>query len=900
MIAAKRYVPGVVLLAVVLIGSLLLVPGSAPAKQQIRQAFFAVYPNAVGSRLDVLPSTGGEHCGVCHYKFGGGGDRNPFGQAVEAALGNYPNNDNGRQQAIMSIENEDSDGDGFSQLIEVTDEVNFGNTPTFPGLTPDNVNMVSEVDVNDILAYLVPEEGADVEAPTVTVITPDGGESWEGGSAQTVTWNAIDNVDVVSVDIFYRDGESEDWKMIGRGLDNTGVFQWFVHNTPTADARVRVLARDAMGNEGDDMSDNVFTIVQQPGGIVPTTLRDFHQPGTQPFEGGTFQDPLVCSACHGNYDQDVEPYWNWEGSMMAQAARDPLFYACLAIAGQDAPSSGDLCLRCHSPFGWLDGRSQPTDGSQLTTFDRNGLGCNFCHRLVDPIYDEGVDPVEDEEILSNLDDVPTGYSNGQYVIDPQNRRRGPFSDPVSPHPWLESPFHRSSNLCGTCHDVSNPVFERVGGADYAPGPLDEEASMISSDVLLPLERTYSEFIYSDFPGGIFAPDFAGNKPDGIVASCQDCHMRDVEGRGCNDPEAPIRPDLPLHDLMGGSSWMPTILDQVYPGEVVPEALLDGSARAVSILEKAALLDIFAEAEGDSYRAEVTVTNRSGHKLPSGYPEGRRMWIHVIAVDALDVPVYESGAYDPATGVLTHDEDAVIYEAKMGISPDLAGALGVTAGESFHFTLNDSIYKDNRIPPQGFTNADYDIFGGMPVDPDHEGPGPRYEDGQHWDVAVYGLPSTARKVIATLYYQSTSKDYVEFLRDENTSNSNGQEMYDLWDANGRGAPVAMVADTALIETSGLPAEPTFTQNVLSLAGPNPFAGTLRLALTLNKPEEVVLQVYDPQGRQVRERHLGMLGGGPHLIQWEGLDNNGSEVGSGVFWIRVSAGAEVFRTRVVRIR
>jgi hypothetical protein len=882
------------------LASLLLTPDSALAKQQIRQAFFAVYPNAVNSRLDVLPSTGGEHCGVCHYQFGGAGDRNPYGLAIEAVLGNYPNNDNGRQQAIMSIENDDSDGDGFSQLVEVTDVDNYGNTPTFPGLTPDNVHMVTEVDVNDILAYLVPQEGADAEPPTVMVITPDGGESWGGGSAQTVTWNAIDNVDVVSVDIFYRDEESEDWKMIGQALDNTGVFQWFVHNTPTTDARVRVLARDAMGNEGEDLSDNVFTITQQPGGIVPTTLRDFEQPGTQPFEGGTFQDPLVCSACHGNYDHEVEPYWNWEGSMMAQAARDPLFYACLAIAEQDAPSSGDLCLRCHTPFGWLGGRSQPTDGSQLTPFDRNGLACNFCHRMVDPIYDEGVDPPEDEEILSNLDDVPIGYSNGQYVIDPQNRRRGPYSDPVSPHPWLESPFHRSSNLCGTCHDVSNPVFERISGADYAPGPLDEEASVVASHVLLPLERTYSEWLNSEFPNGVFAPDFAGNKPDGIVASCQDCHMRDVEGKGCNDPSAPTRPDLGLHDMMGGSSWMPTILDQVYPGEVVPEALAEGSARAVSILEKAALLDLFAEAEGDSYRAEVTVTNRSGHKLPTGYPEGRRMWIHVVAFDSGDNVVYESGAYDFGTGLLTHDEDAVIYEAKMGISPDLADALGVTAGESFHFTLNDSLYKDNRIPPMGFTNADYEVFGGAPVDPHHEGPAPRYEDGQYWDVATYGLPSSTNMIVATLYYQSTSKEYIEFLRDENETNSTGQDLYDLWDANGRGAPVAMVADTAFVESSGLPTGSTLAESRLSLAGPNPFAGSLRLALTLTKPEDVVLQIYDPQGRQVTERELGMLGGGPQLIQWDGRDDNGSEVGSGVYWVRVLAGREAFKARVVRIQ
>ena len=47
--------------------------------------------------------------------------------------------------------------------------------------------------------------------------------------------------------------------------------------------------------------------------------------------------------------------------MMAQAGRDPVFYAALDIANADAAFSGDFCLRCHVPRGWLDGRhSAPT------------------------------------------------------------------------------------------------------------------------------------------------------------------------------------------------------------------------------------------------------------------------------------------------------------------------------------------------------------------------------------------------------------------------------------------------------------------------------------------------------------------------------------------------------------
>lgn len=69
---------------------------------------------------------------------------------------------------------------------------------------------------------------------------------------------------------------------------------------------------------------------------------------------------------------------------MSQAACDPLFYACLAIAEQDAPGSSDLCIRCHTPQGWLEGRSVPTDGSALNVSDREGVTCDFCHKMVKP------------------------------------------------------------------------------------------------------------------------------------------------------------------------------------------------------------------------------------------------------------------------------------------------------------------------------------------------------------------------------------------------------------------------------------------------------------------------------------------------------------------------------------
>jgi len=779
-------IPGIFALGLALL--VILAPAALlEARPNIRDAFFAEYPNAVGSPLDTVPSRPG-HCGVCHYDFTGGGLRNPYGVRLGEVLGGFPNNPNGRRQAIRSIRNEDSDGDGFTSLVEITDETTYVNTPTFPGLAPANVGLVSNVAVSDLTPYLVPLTGLDTTPPTVAVIAPNGGGSYPGNAAVNVQWTATDASGIGSVEILLSDNGGVTYHLLATGLANTGIRSVFLPNRPTLVGRIRVRAADNAGNVGYDDSDAVFTVTAAPAGIAPTTLRDFDLPGTQPFEGGTLNDPAACAACHGGYNPAVEPYFNWQGSMMAQASRDPLFEACLSVAQQDAPDSGDLCLRCHIPAGWLRGRSVPTDGSQMLAADKHGVSCDLCHGLVDPIPDPA-NPAEDAAILAALAAVPTDFANGMFVVDPTGVRRGPFADATLGHPILVSPFHREAALCGTCHDVSNPAFERDGDGNYPPNAFDTPAAAFASHHLMPIERTYSEWLHSDYntPTGVYAPQFGGNRE--YVAACQDCHMRAVTGVGCNLAGAPTRTDLPLHDLTGGSTWLPGLLPALYPGQVNAAALDTGIQRARYMLQNAATLA--AEQVGGQLR--VTVTNQTGHKLPTGYPEGRRAWLNVRFRDASQAVIAESGHYDAATGHLEHDPALRIYEAKPGLDVDTAGLVGVAPGPSFHFVLNNKIYKDTRIPPRGFTNAAFAPFGGTPI-------GLGYADGQHWDEAAYAIPAGAVSVEVALYYQSTSKEYVEFLRDANTTDSKGQELYDLWAANGRCPPELMA--TVTIPVSGV--------------------------------------------------------------------------------------------------
>ena len=862
----------------------------AEARNPIRRTFFDNYTNAKGTHLDDLPSNAG-HCGVCHFDFDGGGPRKAYGLGVEVGLGNGLSN----LDAILAIENVDSDGDGFLNIIEITDMINWSNTPTFPGLALSNYGNAVNVDTSEVSPYLKPAGATDSIPPVVTVNAPNGGESINANTYYAISYTATDAGGVVHVNIYLSDDSGASFRIAAKkGAPGTG-FSWFVPNRPGTACRIRVEAVDGAGNAGYDDSDADFTIIAVPPGVVPSTFRDMDMSGTQPFGGATLEDPdLSCATCHGNYDPDIEPWYVWRGSMMAQAARDPFFFACMAIAEQDAPSVGDVCIRCHSPGGWQEGRSVDTSGDLLNAKDRHGVHCDFCHRMVDFDYVEGVSPAIDAGVLAAIDVLPLQYANGQFINDSNPIMRGPFADADASHAFVESPFHRESDVCGTCHDVSNPVFVQVSPGDYAPNAFDAQHPDMNVRNMFPVERTYSEWSVSEYAvSGVYAPEFAGNKPDGIVSTCQDCHMRDVTGTGCSEPGAPTRTDLPLHDLMGGNIFVVDIIQQFYPDEVDAAQLQAAKTRAEQMLGLAATLEVTPEDFGITAR----VTNQTGHKLPSGYPEGRRIWLNVKGLDAANSAVYESGTYDFATAELDLDDPtAKIYEVHPGLSPGLAATLGMPPGPSFHFVLSDTIYHDNRIPPRGFTNANFEAIQSPPV---HY----TYADGQHWDDTEYYMPAEVESVIVTLYYQSTSREYVEFLRDANYTNQTGQDLYDAWVTQGKAPPFVMAeAAVGVTVTSGIPADKPGTPLKFEMNhnSPNPFGASTMISYSVASREHVKIVAYDIHGREVRALIDGMHEPDHYEIGWDAKNNRGEPLPSGIYFLRYKAGKHVFSRKAMLIR
>jgi hypothetical protein len=297
---------------------------------------------------------------------------------------------------------------------------------------------------------------------------------------------------------------------------------------------------------------------------------------------------------------------------------------------------------------------------------------------------------------------------------------------------------------------------------------------------MPIERTFSEWQQSQYAQ---APE----------TTCQNCHMpasEDPEATACSYRINNRTGNLPVHAFVGGNTWVPGIVK----GEFGAGLDQSGSNRTASLqqtidwsrglLGTAAALDTtissYTPPTGSvpgAMALSIKVTNLTGHKLPTGYAEGRRMWLNVQVRDANGGLVFESAAYDPATAELAQDPQARVYEVLQGIwnyhgtgTCDIENA---SNQKMFHFVLNDCIARDSRIPPLGFapaTAADPNGYDLRPVGYTYPETSPGSGVLVNYDTATYTLavpPGTVTPLTATarLYYQTASNYYIEFLRDE---------------------------------------------------------------------------------------------------------------------------------------
>jgi hypothetical protein len=98
------------------------------------------------------------------------------------------------------------------------------------------------------------------------------------------------------------------------------------------------------------------------------------------------------------------------------------------------------------------------------------------------------------------------------------------------------------------------------------------------------------------------------------------------------------------------------------------------------------------------------------------------------------------------------------------------------------------------------------------------------------------------------------------------------------------------------------EPDATPTVTRLYScyPNPFNPTTRIAFDLNAPGHVSLRVYDAAGRLIRTLVDETRRAGRFEEAWNGKDNRGIQVASGVYFYRLTAGDFVESRKMILLR
>ena len=110
-----------------------------------------------------------------------------------------------------------------------------------------------------------------------------------------------------------------------------------------------------------------------------------------------------------------------------------------------------------------------------------------------------------------------------------------------------------------------------------------------------------------------------------------------------------------------------------------------------------------------------------------------------------------------------------------------------------------------------------------------------------------------------------------------------------------ALVTKDADATSVPGLGLP-----VVAALDLAGPNPFHGSTAFRFALPSPQTAQLALYDVTGRRVRTFLNGPVEAGYHRIEWDGRNDGGRHVPSGIYFLKGFTEGLSSTKRIVRLR
>ncbi|MCP5045780.1 MAG: hypothetical protein GY940_01310 [bacterium] len=141
--------------------------------------------------------------------------------------------------------------------------------------------------------------------PSVTVTSPNGGESWDSGSSHNITWGTVGYVGNVKIEYSTNTGSS--WNSITSSTANDGSFPWNLPTTASDNYLVRVT--EVSGHKVSDTSNSIFSVGGTPELAVDKTSLNFG--GIKGGSNPTPQPLLISNAGGGTLGWSISSNAGW-------------------------------------------------------------------------------------------------------------------------------------------------------------------------------------------------------------------------------------------------------------------------------------------------------------------------------------------------------------------------------------------------------------------------------------------------------------------------------------------------------------------------------------------------------------------------------------------------------------
>lgn len=482
---------------------------------------------------------------------------------------------------------------------------------------------------------------------------------------------------------------------------------------------------------------------------------------------------------------DVNVTDDWRSSLMANSAKDPFWKAKVKHEVLVNPSHQldleDKCTSCHAPLGHFaahnDGELHYTMAALVQdSLALDGVSCLACHQ-------------------QSLDAGNT--FSGELTFD-DSMAYGPYGAGKDEPPLYDLPM------------VTYAAYEPAYGAHIASGEICAGChSLVTQTTDMEGEYTGANYVeqatYHEWLNSAYADD--GEDPQ----TCNACHLPRIEdpviissGYVFLEPRVPYG----LHYMVGGNAQMLEIMrDNVDELGLSATAEQFDSTLAQTrkmLREQTIDIDVVSSDWSDEWggNLELKLTNKAGHKFPSGYP-ARRSWVEVRARIG-DQTLWHSGAwsaengsiigvdeaglssYEPHHDVISDEGQVQIYEL---VAADVTGS-PTNLLERAAFSL-----KDNRLTPKGFS-YDHAVYDTTRVE------GLAFDDvtfdvADGSDIIAYQFPSADAggqiEVDVNVWYQAMPPRWVNSMFE--FQDSTIQAFQTLFEA--QGAAPELVKDTTFV-------------------------------------------------------------------------------------------------------